>query len=167
MSRRDRRDEDDGGGEGGSARRRSSLIACDRLREEVRPLQVRCGSTSSKLSSVASRRSMRARGARPALFTSALGTPIAARTSASMRPRSSALRQIAAEVVDLRRPARAVRRARTPPSGSGRRPPSASVHSVTRERARDAEADAAGAAGDECAFHGSCRRSTTRPNLSK
>ena len=112
--------------------------------------------SSSKLSSRASSRSARTRGARPALFTSAWTTP---HVDAHGVDEPRAIRRagdVRGEVVDVAPAARS--------SSSARRDLAVGTHAaqrevpaVARERAGDAEADAARAAGDEAPFGVICR----------
>ena len=102
--------------------------------------------SSSKLSSLASRMSARTRGARPALLTSASTAPYRSATAAASRARSGG---------GCRRRPGSSRRGRRA-SSSTPRDVVRVAHAAQRqrpavggERSRDAEPDAAGAAGDE------------------
>ena len=133
----------------GSARRCIDLIARDRLGEEVRPLQVRAeqlleavlgrfeqvGAHARRAAGVVDERVDRAERARPRRRCGARSS----RLRRDRRAGSATSAPAAAQLVERRRAT----------SDSGRVPPSARFQPSRGERARDAEADAARAAGDE------------------
>jgi hypothetical protein len=144
-------DEDDGGGEGGIGAAPLELIAGDGLRQEVRPLQVRAQHLVEAV--LGGLQEIHARARRPSgVVHERIGHTDRRAQLCDQASAILGLRQIAAEVMDLDAQraqfAECGRRVRLRPSAAKRKHPP-----FARQRARDAQADAAGSAGNEDTLH--------------
>ena len=166
--RRHRRDEDDRRRRtAGSARAPRDLVARDGLGQEVRSLQVRAEQLVEALLGRLEQVGADARRP-PGVVDERVDARRSVRARASTQPRAIvAARDVGREVVDARR--RVARSSSSTPatSASARTPHEREVPAVARERARDAEADAARAAGDERAFRASCGSGGPREEASR